>query len=91
MRQVSKTLTGANFMTVRNGALRLKRPVENITPDVELRGFLILARKIVIEDIMCAVWPVIEAVVHRLGFGYASHVLVYSRDLRLRTLMDGPP
>ena len=23
---------------------------------------------------ICAVWPVIEAVAHRLGFGYASHV-----------------
>jgi hypothetical protein len=78
-------------MTVRNGALRLKRPVENITPDVEHRRFLVLAREIVIEDIMCAVWPVIEAVTHRLGFGYASHVWGYSCDLRGRTLMDGPP
>jgi hypothetical protein len=69
-----KTLTSANFMAVRNCALRLKRPVENTAPDVEHCRFLTLAREIVIEDIMRAVWPVIEGVAHRLGFGYASHV-----------------
>jgi hypothetical protein len=44
------------------------------TPAVEHRRFLLLAWVIVIEDIMRAVWPVIEGVAHRLGFGYASHV-----------------
>ncbi len=61
-------------MAVHNSALRLKRPVENTTPDVEHCRFLTLAREEVIEDIMRAVWPVIEGVAHRLGFGYASHV-----------------
>jgi hypothetical protein len=61
-------------MAVRKRALRLKRPVENTAPDVEHCRFLTLTREIVIEDIMCAIWPVIEGVAHRLGFGYASHV-----------------
>jgi hypothetical protein len=46
MEQVSKkgkTLTSANFMTVRNSALCLKRPVEDITSDVEQCRFLALA------------------------------------------------
>ena len=61
-------------MAVRNSALCLKRPVENTTPDVEHCRLLALAREKVIEDIMLPVWPIIEAVAHRLGFGYASHV-----------------
>jgi hypothetical protein len=77
MKQVPKmgeTLTSANFMAVRNSALHLKRPVEDTTPDVLHCRFLTLAREIVIEDIMRAIWPVIEVIAHRLGFGYASHV-----------------
>jgi hypothetical protein len=69
-----KALTSANFMAVRNSALRLKRPVENITPDVKHCRFLLLAREIVVEDIMRAIWPVIKGEAHRLGFRYASHV-----------------
>jgi hypothetical protein len=61
-------------MAVRNSALCLKRPVENTTPDVEHCRFLALAREKVIEDIMCAAWPVIEAVAHQFGFGNGSHV-----------------
>ena len=56
-----KTLTSANFMAVRDSALRLKRPVENTTPDVEHCRFLTLAREKVIEKIMCAVWPIVKA------------------------------
>ncbi len=51
-------------MAVGNSALRLKRPVENTTPNVEQRRLLVLARKKIIEDIMRAVWPVVEAVAH---------------------------
>jgi hypothetical protein len=69
-----RTLTGANFVAVRNAALCLKRPVENVTPNVEHCRFLLLAREIVIEGIMRAVWPVIEGIAHRPGFGYASDV-----------------
>jgi len=72
--QKGKTLTSADFMAVRDSALRLKRPVENTTPDVEHCRFLLLAREIVIEDIMRAVWPVIKGVTHRPGFGYAGQV-----------------
>ena len=36
--------------------------------------FLLLAREIVIEDIMRAIWPAIKGEVHRLEFQYASHV-----------------
>ena len=69
-----KALTIANFTAVRNSALRLKRPVENSTPDVKHGRFLLLARKIVIEHIMRAIWPVIKGEAHRLGFRYVSHV-----------------
>ena len=61
-------------MAVRNSALRLKRPVKNITPDVKHCRFLVLAREKVIEDVMRAVWPIIECVAHRQGLGYVSHV-----------------
>jgi hypothetical protein len=61
-------------MAVRDSALRLKRPVEDTTPNVEQCRFLLLAREVIIEDIMRAVWPVIEGVAHRLGFGYTSDV-----------------
>ena len=78
-------------MAVSKSALRLKRTVENITPNVEHCRLLILARKIVIEDIMGTVWPVIEPVAHDVGFGYTSYVWGYSSDLRYRTLMVRPP
>ena len=78
-------------MAVSKSALRLKRPVENITPDVERCRLLVLARKIVIEDIMGTVWPVVEPVAHGVGFGYTSYVWGYSSDLRCRTLMVRPP
>ena len=78
-------------MAVSKSALRLKRTVENITPNVEHCRLLILARKIVIEDIMGTVWPVIEPVAHGVGFGYTSYVWGYSSDLRYRTLMVRPP
>lgn len=61
-------------MAVRYSPLCLKRPVENITPDVEHCRFLILAREIVVKGIMRAVWPVIERVAHRPGFGYARNI-----------------
>ena len=61
-------------MAVCNGALRLKWPVENTAPDVEHCRLLLLAREIVIEGIMRAIWPVIKGVAHRSGFGYAGHV-----------------
>ena len=61
-------------MAVCNSALRLKWPVEYITPDVKHCRFLILAREKVIEDVMRAVWPIIECIAHCQGLGYASHV-----------------
>ena len=61
-------------MAVHNSALRLKRPVENITPDVKHLSFLVLTREKVIEDVMRAVWPFIECVVHRQGLGYVCLV-----------------
>ena len=62
-----KALTSAIFMATRK-SVRLKRPVENTTPDEEYCLFLTLTREVVIEDIMRAVWPIVEAVTHRLGF-----------------------
>ncbi len=78
-------------MAIRNSPLCLKRPVEDTTPNVEHRRLLALTREVVVEGIVRAVWTVIECVAHRLGFGYASYVWGYTRDLRCRTLMDGPP
>jgi hypothetical protein len=53
-------------------ALRLKRPVEdneNITLNVEHCRFQVLARKIVVEDIIRAVWPVVKPIAHCDGSG----------------------
>ena len=61
-------------MTVRKSALHLKRPVQNITPNVEHCRLLDLALKIVVKDIMGAIWSVIESIAHCVGFGYKSHV-----------------
>ena len=73
--QKRKALTSTNLMTVSKTALRLKRPVKNITPNVEQRRLLVLARNIVVvEDIMSAVWPIVEPVAHRVGFRYTSNV-----------------
>ena len=69
-----KRLTSANFMAVRNCPLRLKQPVENTTPDAEHCRFLILAREVIIGDIMRAVWPVIKGVAHRLRSRHAGRV-----------------
>jgi hypothetical protein len=52
------------FHGLGKSALRLKRPVKNITLNVGHYRFLVLAREIVIEDIMRAVGPVIERVAH---------------------------
>ena len=78
-------------MAVCKSALRLKWPVENITPDVEHCRLLIPARKLVVEDIMGTVWPVVESVAHGVGFGYTNYVWGYSGDLRCRTLVVRPP
>jgi hypothetical protein len=59
-----EALTGANLMSVRKGALRLKGPVKNITPNIEHGRLLVLAGEIVIERIMCAVWSIIECISH---------------------------
>ena len=56
-------------MTVGKSALRLKWPVENITSNVKHCRLLVLARKIVVEDIMGTVWPVIKPVAMVLGSG----------------------
>ena len=54
--------------------LRLKRPVRNITPIVEHCRLLDLNRKIVVENIMRTVGPVVEPVAHCVEFGYTSYV-----------------
>jgi hypothetical protein len=61
-------------MAVGKSALSLKRKVEHITPDIEHRSLLVLARKVVIKDIVRAVWPVVEAVTHRPGLRDIGHV-----------------
>jgi len=54
-------------MIVSKSALSLKRPLVNITPNVEHCRLLVLARKIVVENIMRAVWPIVEPVAHCVG------------------------
>ena len=61
-------------MAVSKSALRPKRPIENITPDVEHCRLLVLARKIVVEDIMGTVWPVVKPVAHGVGFRHTRYV-----------------
>ena len=51
-------------MTVRKSALRLKRSVENITPNVKHCHLPILVREKGIKDIIREVWPVIEPVAY---------------------------
>ena len=62
--QKKKALTSAHLMFVRKATLRLKRPVENITPDVEPCRLLVRAREVVVEHIMGAVWSDIERIAH---------------------------
>ena len=78
-------------MPVRKSPLCLKWPVHDVAPDEEHRCLLILAREVVIKDIVCAVWPVVESVAYCLGLRYAGHVRRQSRVLRGRTFGDRPP
>lgn len=71
-------------MTIRKRALRLKWPVQNITPNVEHRRLLVLARKVVVEHIVRAIRPVVEPVTQCLGFWHGRHVRRQSWDLRIR-------
>ena len=61
-------------MSIGQTALRLERPVQDVAADVEQGGLLILAREIVVKDIVRAVRPVVECVAHRPGFGQASDI-----------------
>ena len=78
-------------MPVCESSLSLKRPVYDVTPDVEHRRFLVLARKVVIKGIVGAVWPIVKRVAQCSGLWYFSQVVWYSRVLRLCALRRRPP
>ena len=59
-----------NLMTASKSPLCLKRPVENITSNVEHCRLLVLTRKIVVDDGMHTVWPVIKPEARCVGFEY---------------------
>jgi len=61
-------------MPVRKSTLCLEWPLHDVTPYVEHRCLLVLARQIVIKYIVCAVWPIVKSVAQRPGLRYARHV-----------------
>ena len=67
--QKGRQLTSTNLMTVSMTTLSLKRPAKNITSNVKQCRLLVLARKVIVEDIMRAVWPIVEPVAHCVGSG----------------------
>jgi len=78
-------------MPVRKSPLRLKWPVHDAAPNEEHRCLLVLAREVVIKDVVRAVWPVVESVAYCPGLRYARHVHRQFRALRGRTSTDRPP
>jgi hypothetical protein len=57
-----EVLTNTNLMSVCESPLSLKRPVQDIAPDVKHRCLLVLFRKVVIKAIVRAVWAVVKSV-----------------------------
>jgi hypothetical protein len=51
-----------NFMTISETALRLKRPVHDITADIEHGGFLVILGQKVVEHIMGAIRTIVETI-----------------------------